>query len=233
MLQLLDIHVSLNETEIVHGVSCSIAPGELVVLMGPNGSGKSTLANAIMGSPTYQLNPPSKIILDEVDITEAKTEEKARAGLFLGFQNPVPIPGVSVVKLLREVQKDITIKKIREVATQLHCDDSLLLRGMHDGFSGGEKKKLEMLQALLLANRYALFDEIDTGLDVDALKIVASGIISLKKKGIGCMVITHYQRLISLLPVDRVLVMREGNIIAQGAQDLSEKIEKEGYENLT
>lgn len=230
MLKLHNIRVSHTD-EIVHGISLQVSKGELVVIMGPNGSGKSSFAQAIMGNPSYKLDAESHILCDGKDITSYEPHEKARAGLFLGFQTPIAIPGVSVVKLLREVT-NVSFEEIRRVAKELGCSDSLLVRGVNDGFSGGERKKIEMLQAHFLAKNYAFFDEIDTGVDIDALKIIANSLTSLVKRGVGCIVITHSLRLIDLLPVDRILVMREGIIKKEGKKDLARTIEHYGYEKF-
>lgn len=236
MLELKSISAYYNHEKIVDDVSLFVEKGEIVVLMGPNGSGKSTLAHAVMGNPLYSLGKDSIIKLDGRNITKKNTEEKANVGLFLAFQNPIAIPGVSVTKLLREIQgahaSGALLKDVRSYAQQFAFSSALLSRGINDGFSGGEKKKLEMMQACFLAKKYALFDEIDTGLDADALRAVASSINVLKKKGIGCVVITHYQRLVDYLVVDRVLVMYKGRILKQGTKALAAQIEKKGYEAI-
>jgi len=237
MLEFKSISCYFSNEKIVDDISLSVQRGEIVILMGPNGSGKSTLAHAIMGNPLYRLGKGAVVMIDGQDITHKTTEEKARAGLFLAFQNPVAIPGVSVTKLLREIQgahaSGALLKEVRSYSQSFNFSDALLSRGIHDGFSGGEKKKIEMMQACFLAKKYALFDEIDTGLDADALRAVASSINVLKKKNIGCIVITHYQRLVDYLDVDTVLIMSNGRIVKRGTKELASKIEKEGYEKAT
>ncbi len=235
MLQLKNFEVSYQSKKIVKGVNLKLKRGELLVLMGPNGSGKSTLANALMGHPFYELGTRSKIIIDGKDITSLSADKRFREGLFLAFQNPLSIAGISLTKLFREVDPEMmrntegVMSELRRLARELNFSEGLLIRGLNDGFSGGEKKKIEMLQAYRLAKKYALFDEIDTGLDVDALKKIAELINQLKKQRIGCLIITHYQRLTEFLEIDRVIVMSEGKIVAEGGRSLIRKIEKEGY----
>ncbi|MBI5619951.1 Fe-S cluster assembly ATPase SufC [Candidatus Gottesmanbacteria bacterium] len=258
ILSIQNLHVSVEGKEILRGVSLRVASGEVHAVMGPNGSGKSTLAYALMGHPQYKVkSQKSKVKIESKDITDLATEERARAGLFLAMQSPIAIPGVTVVNLLRTAYQEkydgkrwphakihnpalasklagnvdlITFQKqIKEHARTLHLDESLLTRGIHDGFSGGEKKKIEMLQALVLAPKFAIFDEIDTGLDVDALKTVASAMRILAKNGTGIIVITHYQRILKYLKPDVVHVLVNGKIAQTGGPGLAKKIEEEGY----
>ncbi len=236
MLKITNLKAYYQDQAIVKGVSLTLNRGEIVILMGPNGSGKSTLANAIMGHPHYTVKA-GQINLDGQDITKALPEDKVNQGLFLAWQNPMAVSGVSLTKLIRELdlfKDDITtvVKSLRQYAKKLNFSDGLLLRGLNDGFSGGERKKLEMLQAVLLAKKYVLFDEIDTGLDVDALKAIAKEINILKHKNLGCLVITHYHRLIKLLEFDKVVVMRQGKVIKTGGRALAEKIENHGYTSI-
>lgn len=239
MLSLKNVTVSLRDKIIVNRLSLNVQPGELVLLMGPNGSGKSTLAHAIMGNPLYELAPESSITINGKEISGAQPFERAQAGLFLGFQTPIAIPGVSLVRLLRELVPQATadtktfMARLRTYAKELSFSEGLLMRGLNDGFSGGERKKIELVQALFLARTYALFDEIDTGLDVDALKAVAKGIALLKKQGVGCLIITHYLRLAELMPVDRVYIMKAGKLIHEGKRDVIAKIERHGYASFT
>jgi Fe-S cluster assembly ATP-binding protein len=227
--------------------------------MGPNGSGKSTLANVIMGNPAYQVkSQKSKVKINKQDIIELEPEERAKAGVFLAFQAPIAIPGVTVINLLRtayqelfaqETDSDTTVQNpvlqrrwkaagktlqeftamVKQYCTELHIDQAFLQRGIHDGFSGGEKKKLEMLQALVLSPKFALFDEIDTGLDVDALKIVAKGIQMLSEQGTGVIIITHYQRILSHIKPDYVHILVQGKLVTSGGSELAKQIESEGY----
>lgn len=251
---------SVEEKEILHGVSLTIPKKTVHAIMGPNGSGKSTLASVLMGSPTYQVpeKASSSILLNGKEILTLSPEQRAKQGLFLAFQSPIAIPGVSILNLLRTAYQEIhkeTKKKVvtiqnpvlsaafnakgmtlpqfvalvKQYAKELKLEESFLQRSIHEGFSGGEKKKLEMLQALVLAPKYAIFDEIDTGLDVDALKIVAHGIELLKRQGTGVIIITHYQRILSHLTPDAVHILVKGNLVVSGGQELSKQIEEEGY----
>lgn len=235
MLELKTVSVYFQKKLIVDTVSCVIKPREITLLMGPNGSGKSTLSGSIMGNPQYSLSDKSKIILDGEDISHTSVDERARKGIFYAFQNPTSIPGVSVAKLLRELigSDKVAARKLlpdlKKYAKDYQFKEELLTRGIHDGFSGGEKKKIEMIQAQYLAKKYALFDEIDTGLDIDALKKVAQEINNLKKKGIGCLVITHFARLTDYLQIDRVMVMRKGKLVKTADVSIIREIEEKGY----
>lgn len=251
LLQLKHVSASLQSGKtILCDISMMCVPGKIHVIMGPNGSGKSTLAKVIMGNSEYKMK--GKILLGQVDIAKETTEERAKRGMFLAFQSPIAISGVSVMNLLRTAHQEIRAKKqkstvhqktatgtisefletIKKYAKLLHIDDSLLTRSIHEGFSGGEKKKIEVLQALVLEPKFAIFDEIDTGLDVDALQIVARGIELLGKRGTGCIIITHYQRLLSYLSVDGVTVMKQGSIVKTGGGKLVSDIDKKGYANV-
>ena len=235
MLKVSNLCASYNQKEIVKDVNLSISPGETVILMGQNGSGKSTLANVLIGNLNYTVKK-GKIELDKVDITKLPANERVEQGLFLAWQNPMLIPGVSLTKLVVELnlQKDISqaVGNLRKFAKELDLAESFLTRSLNDGFSGGERKKLEMLQALMFAKKYVIFDEIDTGLDVDALKQIAKQINKFKKRGIGSLVITHYQGLLKLLSVDRILVFKNGQIIKQGTVSLADRIQKHGYSSI-
>jgi len=233
MLKITNIHVFYQKQAIVRGVDLEVRSGEIVILMGPNGSGKSTLANSLLGHPSYSLKQ-GKILLDGKDITALPPEKKVAKGLFLAWQNPLPIPGISLNKLLRELKvtntsltKDLAI--LRREAKYFAFSEGLLIRSLNDGFSGGEKKKVEMLQAVHLAKKYVIFDEIDTGLDVDALKKIAEAINKLKSKGLGILVITHYHGLIRLLELDRVIIMSQGKIQKEGGRELATEVERKGY----
>ncbi len=255
------IKATVLDKEILSDVSLVIASGEVHALMGPNGSGKSTLSSVIMGHPHYQIsNPKSQIRIDKKSMIGKTPEERAKAGIFLAFQSPVSVPGVSVLNLLRtafqelygdktsendsKVQNPVLnrrwnaggmtigefMKRIKEDAALLKIDDSFLSRGIHDGFSGGEKKKIEMLQALVLQPKFAIFDEIDTGLDVDALRLVAKGIGILAKRGTGILIVTHYQRILKYVNPDVVHILVKGSIVKTGNASLAKEIEDEGYE---
>jgi len=226
--------------EILHDISLSFASFKVYAVMGPNGSGKSTLAHILMGSSEFSINYQLSITLNGEDITKLPPEERARKGIFLSYQSPVAIAGVSVVNLLRTAYQTthtaMPIEKFMNIiggyAKELHIDPTLLERGIHDGFSGGERKKIELLQALVLAPTFAIFDEIDTGLDVDALKVVAYGINKLEKAGTGVIMITHYKRLLSYVPVDIVYVFSKGKVIKTGDRKLVSVIERKGYTGL-
>jgi len=225
--------------EILHDVSLSFASSKVYAVMGPNGSGKSTLAHVLMGNPEYKIK--GQLLLNRKNIEKLSTEERARHGLFLSYQSPVAIPGVSVVNLLRtatdslhgkKVSLSHLIKQIHTYAKELRIDPTLLERGIHDGFSGGERKKIELLQALVLKPTFVIFDEIDTGLDVDALRVVAKGINVLKENGTGVVMITHYKRLLSYIPVDVVYVLSKGKVVKTGDRKLVTVIERKGYTGL-
>jgi len=245
----------LINRDILKDVSLTIEPGKIHVLMGPNGSGKSTLAAVLMGHPGYHLrNNQYEISLNGIDLKALKTDERARLGLFLAFQNPISVPGVTVTNLLRTVRSVLHKKtdsdtkqtkhnpvlsvwdyhkEILENSAKLKIPPDLLKRGLNQEFSGGEKKKLEMLQAVMLNPKYAIFDEIDTGLDVDALEVVATGIDLLKKKGTGILIITHYQRILKYATPDFVHVLVNGTMVASGNRTLAEDIERNGYGKWT
>lgn len=218
-------------------MSLTVARGEVVALMGPNGCGKSTLAFSLMGHPSYEITE-GNIGLDGKDITQATPDARSRAGLFLAVQYPVSIPGVSVrealLAALRARGESVSAlelkKRIEAEARELAIDGELLKRSLNEGFSGGEKKKMEILQMRILVPKYAVMDETDSGLDIDALKIVAAGAAFMaKKKKTGILVITHYQRLLKYLKPDRVLVMKQGRIAKEGGRELVSKLEKSGY----
>lgn len=231
-LAISNLHVWVESKKILRGVTLTIRPGEIHALMGPNGSGKSSLAYAVMGHPHYKAK--GTIHLDGKDIHLKPTEKRAIAGLFFALQSPIAIAGVSVFQLLKASHQEIfgtslSIDSMKKYAQKLHFDESFLRRGIHDGFSGGEKKKAEILQALVLRPKYAIFDEIDTGLDVDALKIVASAVGELAKQKTGVLIITHYQRILRYMKPDYVHVLAHGTIVDSGKASLADKIEKEGY----
>jgi len=251
-----NLWVKIEGKEILKGISFKIEPGEVVALMGPNGSGKSTLACSLMGHPNYRIVGSLQsaverrpiISLDGEDITNKTPDQRAKVGLFLAMQYPVSIPGVSVREALlaairsrtrelkesrtQDVMSALDLKKlIEKEAGELAIDPELLKRGLNEGFSGGEKKKMEILQMRILSPKYTILDETDSGLDIDALKIVAKGAnFMAKKKKTGILVITHYQRLLSYLKPDRVLVMKDGEIVREGGIEVVEELEKRGYQ---
>ncbi|PJE64329.1 MAG: Fe-S cluster assembly ATPase SufC [Candidatus Ryanbacteria bacterium CG10_big_fil_rev_8_21_14_0_10_43_42] len=239
VLQINNIHIAADAMEIVHGVTLEIPRGEIVALMGPNGSGKSTLVSALMGHPRFCITGGS-LVLDGKDITQLPAYEKARRGLFLSPQHPPEIPGVSVFSFLRSVYNIVQKHPmsvpdfknyIEEKAAMLGMDNAFLKRSLNEGFSGGEKKRMEMLQLSLFVPTYAFLDETDSGLDVDALKIIANSIVRIKHD-MGILVITHHTHILSYLVPDKVYVMKEGKIIQEGGSELAEKIEKEGYQSI-
>ena len=238
MLEIIDLHVQVDGTEIIKGITLAFHPGKIHAIMGPNGGGKSTLANAIMGHPRYKITQ-GKIILDGKDITQAKPDARAKAGLFLSFQYPAIVAGVTISNFLRTAmntrrQEKIPVlefhKALKEKMAQLNLDASFSRRDLHAGFSGGEKKRAEVLQLMMLQPRYALLDETDSGLDVDAIKTVAQGVKQVP--GMGVIVITHYNRFLQHLTPDDVSVLYDGKVVAQGGYEVAERIEKEGFERI-
>ena len=244
-LEIKNLHVALEDgTEIVKGVDLAVDLNEKHAIMGPNGSGKSTLAYALMGHPAYEITE-GEIVLDGESIVEAGADERAQKGLFLAFQYPHAIPGVTVTSFLRsainairkaKAGKDdpIPVKEFRTeilaAMEQLKVPRELASRYLNDGFSGGEKKRVEILQMALLQPRIAILDETDSGLDIDALRIVANGVNELVSAEMGALVITHYQRILNYVTPDRVHVFVGGRIVASGGQELAHKLEAEGYD---
>ena len=244
ILEVRDLKVSITaqrDTQIVKGVDLTIRPGEVHALMGPNGSGKSTLASAIAGSPTYWIDS-GQVLLKGEDITAMKPDERARKGLFLSFQYPTPIPGVTMVNLMRmslkmrrdgdELPAREFLEHLRATLKTLKIDEDFARRYVNDGFSGGEKKRAEILQLGMLRPDMAILDETDSGLDVDALRTVAEGIDALRTPEIGVLIITHYQRILNYITPDFVHVLVDGRIVRSGDAELAKQIEAEGYEPL-
>ena len=240
-LEIRNLHVSVDDKEILKGIDLSVDKGEIHALMGPNGSGKSTLANAIMGHPALEVTEGS-IIVDGEDLTEADPDERSLAGLFMAFQYPVAIPGVAVSKYLRMIlnahreaagEEPLKIKEFADQARKAmdlaNIPQDFSSRYLNDGFSGGEKKRMEVLQLALLKPDIAILDETDSGLDIDALKTVADGINEFTGPGMGALVITHYQRLLHMVEPDVVHVMYEGRIVKEGGAELVDQLESEGY----
>lgn len=234
-----DLHASVDDTEILNGVSLTIQRGEVHAIMGPNGSGKSTLAYVLMGHPGYEVTGGTITYKGE-DITEAAPEDRAQAGMFLGFQYPEEIPGVSVVNFLRtalsnKTETDYTVLELRlkvgEALTELGMDPSFADRYLNEGFSGGERKRNEILQMAVLEPDFAVLDETDSGLDIDALKIVAEGIERLRSDERGFLIITHYQRMLDYITPDVVHVFVDGAIVESGDADLADRIETSGYDD--
>ena len=245
-LEIRNLHASVDGDEdmILRGIDLSIKQGEIHALMGPNASGKSTLANVLMGNPAYEVHD-GEVLLDGLDVLEMEPDERSRAGLFLAFQYPVAIPGVTLGNFLRHAinarlkaedpdSKGIPIPKfarlMREKMTQLHIDHSFAGRYLNEGFSGGEKKRAEVLQMAVLEPRIAVMDETDSGLDIDALRIVADGVNALTGPNLGALVITHYQRMLNYIKPDFVHVLYGGRIVESGGPELALELEEKGYE---
>ena len=246
LLELENLHVALEDgTEIVKGVDLAVDTNEVHAIMGPNGSGKSTLAYALMGHPAYEITE-GRILFDGEDVTELEADERAQRGLFLAFQYPHAIPGVTVTSFLRSainaVRKarnggeddPVPVKQFRTdllaAMERLKVPRELASRYLNDGFSGGEKKRVEILQMAMLKPRIAVLDETDSGLDIDALKIVASGVQSLVGESMGALVITHYQRILDHITPDFVHVFVDGKIVKEGGPELAHELEAKGYE---
>ena len=241
LLEIIDLYASADEIPILNGVSLSIQAGEVHALMGPNGAGKSTLASVLMSSPAYEVTQGS-IKLNGEDITTWSTDVRAKAGMFLAFQHPEAIGGVSVTQFLRQAmaaRKDLNELSILEVRMEmmdwmdrLKMDPAFAERHLNDGFSGGERKRNEILQMALLDPTMAILDETDSGLDIDALQIVADGVATVRtnRPDMGVLVVTHYQRLLNELAPDHVHLLIEGRVVASGGPELALEVEKNGYE---
>ncbi len=240
-LEIRNLHVRVDEKEILKGLNLTIGKGEIHALMGPNGSGKSTLANVIMGHPKYEVTD-GQIIFKGEDITEAETDERARAGLFMAFQYPVAVPGVTVTKYLRTVvnahreargEEPISLKEFRttvEAAMRLtEVPRQFSTRYLNEGFSGGEKKRMEILQLALQRPDMAILDETDSGLDIDALRVVSNGVNAVADGQMGVLIITHYQRILHLVQPSHVHVMYQGRIVKEGGPELVGVLEEKGY----
>lgn len=237
MLSIKNLSVSIESKKILDDISFDFKPGRTYALMGPNGSGKSTLASAIMGHPDISYSRASKILIGNKNIKNLSADKRAKLGIFLSFQTPLALPGVTVFSLLRlalEKQIDPVAlhKKVKAYAKELHIKDELLKRSLNDGFSGGEKKKLEALQAVLLAPRFALLDEIDTGVDVDALKTISHFLKKHLPKETTLVLITHSTRLLRYIQPQEVLIIKNGRLVKTGKTTLAKRIEEKGFENI-
>ena len=243
MLQLQNLKASVNEKSILNGLNLEIKSGEVHAIMGPNGSGKSTLANILSGKSGYDVSGSLKY--EGKNLQEVTIEERAQKGIFLAFQYPLEIPGVNTTNFLKTSLNSIRkakgekeldtlnlLKLIKEKASELNIDEKFLSRQLNVGFSGGEKKKNEILQMKLLEPKLAILDETDSGLDIDALRIVADGVNSHKNKNNAFLIITHYQRLLDYIKPDFIHVLSKGKIIKTGCAELGQELEKTGYENL-
>ena len=244
MLQVKNLHASINDKEILKGINLEIKAGEVHAIMGPNGSGKSTLSAVIAGKEEYEVTEGS-VILNNEDLADFAPEERAHKGIFLSFQYPVEIPGVTVTNFIKTAinetrkakgledlpAKDM-LKLIREKADLLEIDRKFLSRSLNEGFSGGEKKRNEIFQMAMLEPKLAILDETDSGLDIDALKVVANGVNKLKSKDNAVLVITHYQRLLDYIVPDFVHVLHNGKIVKSGGKELALELEEKGYDWL-
>ena len=242
MLKINDLHASVEDKAILRGINLEVKPGEVHAIMGPNGSGKSTLASVIAGKEEYEVKK-GEILLEGEDIEDLAAEERAHKGVFLSFQYPVEIPGVSVTNFMKtainesrkargleEMPANQMLKLIREKSELLEIDRKFLSRSLNEGFSGGEKKRNEIFQMAMLEPKLAILDETDSGLDIDALRIVANGVNKLKSKDNAVIVITHYQRLLDYIVPDYVHVLYNGKIVKSGSKELAHELEEKGYD---
>ena len=242
MLTIKNLHASIEEKDILKGINLEVKAGEIHAIMGPNGSGKSTLASVIAGKEEYEVEQ-GEILLNGENIDELEADERAHKGIFLSFQYPVEIPGVSVTNFIKtainetrkargleDMPANEMLKKIREKSELLEIDRKFLSRSLNEGFSGGEKKRNEIFQMAMLEPKLAILDETDSGLDIDALRIVANGVNKLKSKDNAVIVITHYQRLLDHIVPDFVHVLHNGKIVKSGGKELAHQLEEKGYD---
>ncbi len=242
MLKIKNLHASIEDKKILNGINLEVKAGEIHAIMGPNGSGKSTLASVLAGREDYEVTEGSVDFFDE-DILELGADERARKGIFLAFQYPVEIPGVSTTNFLKTALNQIResrgeaplnavdfLKMMKEKMTWVEMEQSLLSRSLNEGFSGGEKKRNEIFQMAMLEPKLAILDETDSGLDIDALRIVSNGVNKLKSPNNATIVVTHYQRLLDYIVPDFVHILYQGRIVKSGDKDLALKLEKEGYD---
>ncbi len=242
MLQIKELHASVEDKEILKGINLHVRPGEVHAIMGPNGSGKSTLASVVAGKEEFEITK-GDVLLNGEDITEMDPEERAHRGVFLSFQYPVEIPGVTVTNFIKtainetrkahgleDMPASEMLKKIKDKAELLNIDRKFLSRSLNEGFSGGEKKRNEVFQMAMMEPKLAILDETDSGLDIDALKIVANGVNKLRSKDNAVIVITHYQRLLEYIVPDFVHVLMDGRIVKTGTKELAYELEEKGYD---
>ena len=241
-LEIKNLHASVAGKQILKGLDLQLNSGEIHALMGPNGSGKSTLANVLLGHPNYSVDD-GEVFLDGENILEISTDERARRGLFLAFQYPVEVGGITIGKFLKRATEPIYtengkmnikqyLAELRECMSFLEIDQQFINRYLNEGFSGGEKKRMEILQMLMLKPTFAIMDETDSGLDIDALKIVAKGVNRLRNGEFGALVITHYQRILNHIAPDHVHILYQGKIVRSGGSELVTQLEREGYDWL-
>jgi Fe-S cluster assembly ATP-binding protein len=242
MLHINNLHARIGDKEILRGINLDINPGEVHAIMGPNGSGKSTLANVLAGRADYEITDGTAVFCGK-NIFDLSTEERAREGLFLAFQYPVEIPGVSTTNFIKTAVNETRkhhglepmdavsfLKLMKEKMKLVEIDQSLLSRSLNEGFSGGEKKRNEIFQMAMLEPKFAILDETDSGLDIDALRIVANGVNTLRNKTNGILVVTHYQRLLDYIVPDFVHVLYQGRIVKSGPKELALELEERGYD---
>ncbi|EOT40772.1 Fe-S cluster assembly ATPase SufC [Enterococcus dispar] len=242
-LEIKNLHVAIEDKEILKGVNLTLNTGEIHAIMGPNGTGKSTLSAAIMGNPNYEVTQ-GEILLDGKNLLEMEVDERARAGLFLAMQYPSEIPGITNAEFMRaainakrEEDNKISVmeflKKLDKKMELLNMPEEMAERYLNEGFSGGEKKRNEILQLLMLEPTFAILDEIDSGLDIDALKVVAKGVNEMRNDDFGALIITHYQRLLNYITPDVVHIMMDGRVVLTGNADLAKRLEAEGYAGIS
>ncbi|MFW5807240.1 MAG: Fe-S cluster assembly ATPase SufC [Spirochaetota bacterium] len=238
-LEIRNLKASVEGTPILNGVDLSMSSGEVHALMGPNGSGKSTLTNVVFGHPSYEVTG-GEVLVDGRNILELEPHERAQLGLFMAFQYPVEIAGVTVGRFLKRaaeirfgeegINAKEFLRRLRETMKFMEIDDGFVNRYLNEGFSGGEKKRMEILQMLMLQPEFAVLDETDSGLDIDALKVVANGVNRMRGESFGALIVTHYQRILNYIKPDFVHIMYRGRIITSGGHDLVETLEEKGYE---
>lgn len=242
-LEIKNLHVAIEDKEILKGVNLTLKTGEIHAIMGPNGTGKSTLSAAIMGNPNYEVTQ-GEILLDGENLLEMEVDERARAGLFLAMQYPSEIPGITNAEFMRaaiNAKRDEDdkisvmefLKKLDKKMELLNMPEEMAERYLNEGFSGGEKKRNEILQLLMLEPTFAILDEIDSGLDIDALKVVAKGVNEMRGNDFGALIITHYQRLLNYITPDVVHIMMDGRVVLTGNADLAKRLEAEGYAGIS
>ena len=243
VLEIKNLHVAIEEKEIHKGVNLTMKTGEIHAIMGPNGTGKSTLSAAIMGNPNYEVTE-GEILFDGKNVLDLEVDERARLGLFLAMQYPSEIPGITNAEFMRaainakreegnKISVMAFLKKLDEKMALLNMPEEMAERYLNEGFSGGEKKRNEILQLLMLEPTFAILDEIDSGLDIDALKVVAKGVNEMRNTEFGALIITHYQRLLNYITPDVVHIMMEGRVVMTGNADLAKRLEAEGYAGIS